>query len=132
MDSQASQYEAADIEKGVFVGANLDARNIHSLIARAERTQPEGTRWDVQIEVVAEDSPSTSEDIKESFLRSLVDPNGRVASDRAHDESEARRPRVSADEAMDQQRRRDAAGENSYYEEGSPRMVRRLAHYRDA
>lgn len=35
----------------------------------------------MQIEVVTEDSPSTSEDITESFLGFLVVPNGRLASD---------------------------------------------------
>lgn len=131
MDSQATQYEAADVEHGVFVGANLDPRNIHSLIARAERTQPEGTRYEVQIEAVSEDSPSTSEDIKERFLGALVESNDRVAVDQDHDDTEVNPPTTSADEAMDQERRRDAAGDTNY-EKGDQEMVRRLAYYRDA
>lgn len=113
MDSQATQYEAADVEKGVFVGANIDPRNLHSLIARVERTQPEGTRYNVQIEAVSEDSTSTSEDIKERFLGALAVP------------------RASDDEPMSQERRRDAAGD-TVDEEGDQKMDRRLAHYRDA
>lgn len=132
MDSRASQYEAADIEKGVFVGANLDARNVDSLIARADRTQPEGTRYNVRIEVVSEGSSSISEDIKEGFLGALVAPEDRGAFDRAHDFTEVSPPRVSADEAMEQERRADAAGGTSIYEEGNQHMVRRLAYYRDA
>lgn len=131
MDSQATQYEAADVEKGAFVGANLDPRNVHSLIARAGRTLPEGTRYNVQIEVVSEDSPSTSEDIKESFLGALVVPKDGVAFDRAHDDTEGNPPRASSGEQTDQERRRKAAGDR-IYEEGDRKMVRRLAYYRDA
>lgn len=132
MDSRATQFEAVDVEKCVCVGTNLDVRNVHSLIARLDRNQPEGTRYDVQLKVVSEDSPSTNENIKEKFLGSLVVPNYRVDLDPARYVMEEDRPRASADEAMDFEHLRHAAGGSTNYMEGDRRWVERLSYYRGA
>lgn len=73
MLSQATQYEAADVESGVFLGVNLDARSVNALMARVDSSQPEGTRYDVQIKVVSgEEADFISEAVRERFLGSMV------------------------------------------------------------
>lgn len=119
MQSQAKQYEAADIEAGSFLGINLTARNAQSLLARADRTQPSGTTYNVRFQRVSkEDGAASSDEIKYRFLTSLVAP----ADPFAFDQSLAGRMEVddppisSADKAMEAQMRKDAAEGMDYAE----------------
>lgn len=140
-NSQASQFVAADVKGGDFLGINLDARNAHSLMDRADRTQPEGTRWNMRLKAVsAEDGAATSDVIKGRFLGAMVsaadpfafDPNQKGIERGDEDEMDVD-PTVqkpSAEEQMEEERRRDGARDPNY-EPGKKEYTRRASHYDD-
>lgn len=132
--SKSSQYEAADVKSGSFLGINLEARNVHSLVARAHRSQPEGTRYNVLLRAVrAEDGLISSEAAKQQLYSAMVstaDPfafeksqEDETVEDKAtgdtHMEGNDGSPRRTADENMARERQRDAAQNPNYEQSGS-------------
>lgn len=142
MHSRASQYEAADVKSGDFVGINLEARNVHSLVARAHRTQPEGTRYNVRVKAVrSEDGPASSEVAKRQLYGAMLstadpfafdpDQEDEVEKGDKMETDEAQSPHRGADEEMNQQRQRDAARDPNYQQGGS-QYVREGDMYKNA
>lgn len=129
--SRASQYEAADVKSGDFLGMNLKPGSVHSLMARADRTQPEGTRYNVRIKAVsAEDGAASSEVIKGRFCGAMLSTADPFAFDPDQDGMEvdpppqsSPSPRRTADETMRQQHQKDAAQESNY-QQGSSTFIR--------
>lgn len=139
--SRASQYEAADVKSGDFVGINLEARNVHSLVARAHRTQPEGTRYHVRIKAVkAEDGLASSEAAKQILYGAMVstadpfafDPNQEDEAEKSGEMDIDQSPSRSADGEMARERQRDAAEDPDYQGGGASRYSRHPEYYQDA
>lgn len=146
VNSTASQFEAADPRSGDFVGINLEARNVHSLVARAHRTQPEGTRYNVLMRAVkVEDGLISSEAAKQQLYGAMVstadpfafekDEEDETVEDKATDdvrmEDDHGSPRRTADEEMARERQRDAA-QNPNYEATGSRYHRDKEYYKYA
>ncbi|KAG6357331.1 hypothetical protein INS49_015209 [Diaporthe citri] len=140
MHSRALQYEAADVKAADFVGMNLEARNVHSLMARADRTQPQGTRYNVRIKAVRpERGLASSEAAKQQLFDAMLsaadpfefDPDQKDEVPKAEVMEVDRSPRRSADREMEEERRNDAAEDPNYQQSGS-NYGRRPDYYYDA
>lgn len=146
VNSRASQFEAADPRSGDFVGINLEPRNVHSLVARAHRTQPEGTRYNVLMRAVrAEDGLISSEAAKQQLYDAMVStadpfafeksPEVETVQDEATEdtrmEGDDGSPHRTADENMARERQRDAA-QNPNYEQSGSRYSRDKEMYKYA
>lgn len=138
--SQALQYEAADVNAGAFLGINLDARNVHSLVDRVQRTQPEGTRYNMLLKAVKpERGLASSEAAKQKFYGAMLstadpfefDPDQKDEVPKADEVEADKSRRRKADERMDRERQKDSA-ENPNYEETGSRFVRKAEYYEDA
>jgi hypothetical protein len=127
--SQARQYEAADVKEGNFVGINLDARNAHSMLSRADRTQPQGTRWNVRLQAVSPaDAAASSEVIKGRFLGALVTKGDPFKPFPDEDEEMEDEKDSTPNETMLQQHREENAHDMNR-EDAADRPKKRPAHF---
>ncbi|KAL2275784.1 hypothetical protein FJTKL_01546 [Diaporthe vaccinii] len=138
MKSDAQAFEAADVKSGLFLGSGLQERDIHSLTARAVRTQPPGTRFSYALRAEnRRDGPASSEVARDRLLRTMIrgDP---FAVDMTLNQMDRRVPTEnaaqSADTTMQDQVRKESGDAMDYEQEGEDegQPSTQPGHYADA